>query len=270
MGDIGAPGPTGAGRPVALVTGASRGIGRACAIALAGAGHDIGIGFFQNVAAAGEVAKVVQKIGGRTVLLQGDVRVSADCERLVERVAEQFGRIDVVVSNATGLSSGDGERPPEHRLGQPVVATSYSVFAEMLDARLCALHALTRAAVPRMGPGGSLIAITSNGARRYVDGYAPVGVAMAAVESLVRYLAAELGPQGITVNAVSGGVVNTDALHEITTDVEGLVRRAARATPLGRIAEPADIANIVSALASPQCAWITGQTLVADGGASLR
>jgi enoyl-[acyl-carrier protein] reductase III len=137
-----------------------------------------------------------------------------------------------------------------------------------LDANAYALLALTKAAVPQMRPGSSIVAISSLGSTRVLENYVVVGTSKAALESLVRYLAVELAPQGIRVNAVSAGVVETEALDHFPNKNE-MVRRGIERSPTGRLVEPEDLANAVVWLCSPEAEMVRGHTLVVDGGFSL-
>jgi len=260
-------------RKSALVTGASRGIGRAIALALAGDGYDIGVGYAASDEAAAAVAGEVEALGGKAVTIKADVREADGVERLAAKALEAFGAIDVLVSNATGYPAGT---TMEHFLKgmDPslgiVLGTAAANYREAYDARVAAFINLARATVPHMPAGGSIVALTSTGTQTYMPGYGPTGSAMAAVQMLVRYMAVELGPRGIRVNAVSGGLIRTDALNLMTGDVERLEQSVAKRTPLGRVGEPEDLAGVVAFLAGEGGRWITGQVLVADGGHSLR
>lgn len=256
--------------PVALITGGSRGIGAATARAFAKQGYDIAVCCHSQLELAGDVARHVRDLGQRSVVLTADVRLQDDCARLVDECSQQLGSPTVVVSGATGVPNGTLRSALVPSSRTPTLDASWEGFSQALDARAGALLALAQAAVPRMPIGGVLLALTSLGSQRVVPGYGVTGVAMAAVESLVRYLAVELGPRGIRVNAVCGGVVDTDALSLVATDPEALKSYVAKLTPLGRVATPEDIAELLVALASPGGGWMTGQTVIADGGVSLR
>ena len=254
---------------VALVTGASRGVGRACALALAAAGHDVAAGYVASEDAARDVVVEVERLGRRAVAVRGDVRREEDCERIAAEAAAALGPVTLLVSNATGYPAGttredlaQGFRP---ELG-PTLGIPNETYRETFDARVGAFLALARATVAGMPEGGAIVAITSTGTRGYQRGYGPTAVGMAGVEQLVRYLAVELGQRGVRVNAVCGGPIRTEALQFLARDTDRLLEAFARRTPLGRVGEPEDLARVVAFLASPEAAWITGQTLVVDGG----
>ena len=138
-----------------------------------------------------------------------------------------------------------------------------------LDVNARALLLCSQEAVPLMGPnGGRIIAVSSLGSHRYMPEYGAIGVSKAALESLIRYLAVDLAPRGIRVNGVSGGLVDTDALR-LHPQYERLMRGAPRRTPAGRMGTPDDLANVVLFLTSHRADWITGQTIIADGGLDL-
>ena len=254
---------------VALVTGASRGVGRACALALAAAGHDVAVGYVSSEDAAREVVAEIEGLDRRAVAVRGDVRREEDCERIATEAAAALGPVTILVSNATGYPAGTSRDDlakgfkPELGLTLGIPTDTYR---ETFEARVGAFLALARATVASMPEGGAIIAITSTGTRGYQRGYGPTAVGMAGVEQLVRYLAAELGQRGIRVNAVCGGPIRTDALTFLARDVDKLLEAFARRTPLGRVGEPEDLARVVAFLASAEGGWITGQTLVVDGG----
>jgi enoyl-[acyl-carrier protein] reductase III len=234
-----------------LVTGGSRGIGRAIALRFARDGAKrIAIGYFRNDEAAEATAEELRALGAEPILVRGNVT----SDKLVQQVAE-LGPLDVFVHNAaTGVV-------------RPALETDDKHWDWTMNANARALLSLTRAVAPQMQPGSSIVAISSLGSQRVLENYVLVGTSKAALEALVRYLAVELGPQGIRVNAVSAGVVDTGALEHFPNKEEMLAFGARN--PAGRIVEPDDVAGAVAFLCSPDAEMIRGHTLVIDGGFSL-
>jgi enoyl-[acyl-carrier protein] reductase III len=234
-----------------FVTGGSRGIGRAIALRFARDGAKrVAIGYLRNDTAAEATAEELRALGAEPVLVRGNVT----SERVLEEVAA-LGPLDVLVHNAaTGVIRPALETEPKH-------------WDWTLNANARALLQLARVAAPQMPAGSAIVAISSLGAQRVLENYVLVGTSKAALESLVRYLAVELAPRGIRVNAVSGGVVETGALEHFANREQMLA--AGAANPVGRLVEPDDIAGAVSFLCSPDADMVRGQTIVVDGGFSL-
>ena len=234
-----------------LVTGGSRGIGKAIALRFASLGAArVAIGYMRGDSAAEETAVELRILGAEPVLVRGNVASA----RVAEEVAE-LGPLDVLIhSAATGVI-------------RPALETDDKHWDWTLSANARALLSLTRAAAPSMPKGASIVGLSSLGSVRVLENYALVGASKAALEALVRYLAVELGPQGIRVNAVSAGVVETGALEHFPNR-EAMLEMG-RANPVGRIVTPVDIAACVTFLCSPEAEMIRGQTLVVDGGWSL-
>jgi enoyl-[acyl-carrier protein] reductase III len=239
-----------AGRRV-FVTGGSRGIGRAIALRLARDGAStVAIGYFRSDSAAEETAREIRALGAEPVLVRGNVTSS----RVAEQV-EALGPLDVLVHNAaTGVI-------------RPALETEDKHWDWTLNANARALLGLVRVAAPAMPQGASVVALSSLGSVRVLPNYTLVGVSKAALEALVRYLAVELAPRGIRVNAVSAGVVETGALEHFPNREEMLASGAGN--PAGRLVMPDDVAGVVSFLCSPDAEMIRGQTVVIDGGWSL-
>lgn len=240
---------------VALVTGGSRGIGRAIALSLAERGANVVIAYLRKRTVAEATCAEIEGFGVKAVPIRCNVGDHAQLEALFAHIDETFRRLDVFVSNAaTGVI-------------KPVEELDERAWSWTMDANARALLLGARLAAPLMRDGGSIVALTSIGSTRVLPGYAVVGASKAAVECLVRYLAVEMAP-GIRVNAISPGVVDTDALLHFPMRDE-MISRAEQTTPLGRLAEPSDVAQLASFLTSSNAAMITGQTVVVDGGSAL-
>jgi enoyl-[acyl-carrier protein] reductase III len=234
-----------------LVTGGSRGIGRAIALRFArGGAARVAVGYLRNDDAAEATAEELRAAGTEPVLVRGNV----GSERMLEQVAA-LGPLDVLVHNAaTGVV-------------RPALETEDKHWDWTLNANARALLSLTRAAAPHMPAGSSIVAISSLGSRLVLENYVLVGTSKAALEALVRYLAVELAPRGIRVNAVSAGVVETGALAHFPNRAEML--EAGAANPAGRLVEPDDVAAAVAFLCSTDAEMVRGHVLVVDGGFSL-
>jgi enoyl-[acyl-carrier protein] reductase III len=234
-----------------LVTGGSRGIGKAIALRFASLGaRRVAIGYMRGDRAAEETASELIALGAEPVLVRGSVA----SQRIADEVAA-LGALDVLVhAAATGVI-------------RPALDTEDKHWDWTLSANSRALLSLTRAAAPSMTSGSSIVAISSLGSARVLDDYALVGASKAALEALVRYLAVELAPRGIRVNAVSAGIVETGALDHFPRK-EAMLEMGGR-NPVGRLVTPEDVAGCVTFLCSPEAEMIRGQTLVVDGGWSL-
>jgi enoyl-[acyl-carrier protein] reductase III len=238
-------------RAAVLVTGGTRGIGKAIALRLSreGAGRAV-LGYMRNDTAAESAAEEVRAAGAEAVLVRGNVASAKTIDELASH-----GPYRVVVHNAaTGVI-------------RPALETEDKHWDWTLNANARALLALARATAPRMERGSSIVAISSLGAQRVLENYVLVGTSKAALEAVVRYLAVELAPGGIRVNAVSAGVVETGALEHFPNRDEML--RSVERTPAGRLVEPEDVAAAVAFLASDDAAMVCGHTLIVDGGFSL-
>jgi len=234
-----------------LVTGGSRGIGKAVALRFASLGATrVALGYMRGDAAAEETAAELHELGAEPVLVRGNVA----SQRVAQEVGG-LGRFDILVhAAATGVI-------------RPALETEDKHWDWTLSANARALLSLTRAVAPAMPEGSSVVAISSLGSVRVLDNYALVGASKAALEALVRYLAVELAPRGIRVNAVSAGVVETGALEHFPNK-EAMLEMGIR-NPVGRLVSPEDVAGLVTFLCSPEAQMIRGQTVVVDGGWSL-
>jgi enoyl-[acyl-carrier protein] reductase III len=241
----------------ALVTGGSRGIGRAIVLKLAQQGADVVINNLRNAAAAEEVKALAEKEGVRAHIIQADVGRPKAIQAMFQEVAERFGGLDILVHNAA--------------LGtfKPLMDIEVFHWNISLDVNARALLLCTQEAARMMEPGrGRIIALSSIGSHRYTPQYGAIGISKAAMEATIRYLAVELAPRGIRVNGVSGGPVDTDALR-LHPQYDRLKQEGAARTPGGRLGTPEDLASVVLFLASEGSDWIYGQTIIADGGLDL-
>jgi enoyl-[acyl-carrier protein] reductase III len=241
----------------ALVTGASRGIGRAIALSLADFKVDVAINFFRNRQAAEEVAREIEARGARALLLKGNVANEEHVARMFADIRAAWNGLDILVSNA---ASG---------VLKPVTELNLHHFHWTMDINAAALLPLVQQflRLPARGPR-AVVAVSSLGAVRAIPNYTAVGASKAALESMVRHLAAELAPQGVRINAVSAGTVETDALKHFPNR-EALVEESQRRTPAGRLVTPQDVANAVVFLCTDFASMIHGQTILVDGGYSI-
>jgi len=241
-----------------LVTGGSRGIGRAIAVELGRCGARVAINYLRNRSAAEDTAVAIRAAGGpEPLIVKANVAEDDHQERLFAEIKSAFGALDILVSNA---ASG---------VLKPATEISARHFDWTMAINARALLGLTQRALPLMeGRKGRVVAVSSLGAARAIPYYTAVGASKGALESLVRHLALELGPRGLRINVVSPGVVDTDALQHFPNRVE-MLESNRRATPAGRLATPDDVARVVAWLASDAAEMIHGQAIVVDGGYSI-
>ncbi len=251
-----------AGR-VALVTGGSRGIGRGIALRLAAGGADCAITYRRNEALAAEVVNAVEAAGRRGLAVPLELGEPAQAAAAVERVAERLGGVDILVANAAATAFRPIVEQKPHNVDR--------TFAISVDSFVACVQAV----VPRMvGGRGRIVAISGIDAPQAMAGHGILGAAKAAVESLVRALALELGPQGITVNGVSPGFVDTDSSRlyverGLGQDYARAIARIVSATPVRRAGTVEDVASLVAFLAGDEAGFLTGQTIVLDGGLTI-
>lgn len=242
---------------VALVTGASRGIGRAIALKLAAGGCDVAAVYLNAHDQARMLCDEVAGLGRRAAAIAANVASPESVAELFGEFARHFSRLDIVVSNA---ASG---------VLKPTLEMTLKHWRWCLETNALALNLIAQCAAPLMREDGRIIAISSLGARFALPDYGFIGASKAALESLVRSLAMELGrARGIRVNAVSAAVVDTDALKAFRARAQMLAEFANRAA-LGPALTPGHVADAVFLLCLPEAAMITGQTLVVDGGFSI-
>lgn len=247
---------------VALVTGSSRGIGKACALRLAEAGADVVVNYVMNRQAAMDLADSISDLGRRVLVVKADVSEEDDVRSMMKAVEEHFGRLDILVSNA---ASG-GFRP--------LLAATKRNFQASYNTNVLALLYLVQAALPLMerreGEGRSkVITISSHGSHMALPFYGLIGSSKAALESLVRHLTLEVGGRGVNVNVVKAGLVETDSTRQIPNADKIFLARKDRAMMGERMLMPEDVADVVLFLASPLSDLVQGETLVVDGGAAV-
>ena len=246
---------------IALITGSGRGIGRAIALHFARNGADVVVNFFRNRAPAEETASAVESLGRRALVVKANMGELEDIENLFAAVEQGFGGLDIFVHNA---ASGTNHPIMEQRPKSWDWTMNINARSLLFAAQKC---------VPLMEKrgGGSIVSLTSAGSTRVLPDYAVVGASKAAIEALTRYLAVELAPKNIVVNAVSPGVVETDALKHfnIFNAEAGLIEKTIANTPAGRLVTPEDVAAVVGFLCSPAALMIRGQVVMVDGGYAL-
>jgi enoyl-[acyl-carrier protein] reductase III len=241
----------------ALVTGSSRGIGRAIALSLADFKVDVAINYLRNRTRAEETAHEIEERGVRALVLKGNVAKPDHVERLFSLISDSWGGLDVVVSNA---ASG---------VLRPARELTLHHFDWSMHINAAALLPITQQFLKMDSKNEkSLVAVSSLGALRAIPNYTAVGASKAALESMVRHLAAEFAPEGMRINAVSAGTVDTDALLHFPNREE-LLESALERTPAGRLVHPQDVANVVVFLCTEYASMIHGQTLIVDGGYSI-
>jgi len=237
----------------AIVTGAGRGIGAACAVALAQVGCDVVISA-RSAEQLADVSATIEALGRRAVVVPADLSDLDSVPALAAAAADAFGRIDVVVNNVGGTAP------------RPFMDTSVGYMARAYSFNVLTAHALTKAAVPTMlaGDGGSIVNISSAMGRLAGRGYAAYGTAKGALSHWTELAAADLSPR-IRVNAIEVGSIATSALDTVLDD-EAMSTEMAGGTLLGRIGDPTDIASAVVWLSSPAAGYVTGQLVAVDGG----
>jgi len=240
---------------VAVVTGASKGIGASIAKHMAAEGAAVVVNYASSKAGADKVVAEIVKHGGRAVAVHADVSKQADVQRLFAETKKAFGKLDILVNNAGIYKFAPlSEVTPEH-------------FYEQFDLNVLGLLLATQEAVKLFGPaGGSVINISSVAATMSFPNISVYGATKAAVNSITRNLAAELGPHKIRVNAINPGMVETEGVHTAGIADSEMRKQTEAQTPLGRIGQPQDIAPAAVFLASSDSSWITGETLYISGG----
>lgn len=236
---------------VAIVTGGSRGIGRAISETLARQGATVVVNYAKSANAANEVVAGIEARGGNAIAIQADISSVDDVRRLYAEAQQKLGHIDIVVNNA-------GVLPASTPVAQETEKTWDEVYG-LLKGTYFSMQEAAR----RLPDGGRIINISSSTTRTWSAGSAIYASAKIAVEQMTRSLSRELGPRNITVNAVIPGLTDTDMVSGMAGPI---LEGAAKNTTLGRLGKPQDIADVVAFMASDQARWITGQNVVANGG----
>ncbi|MDP6495926.1 MAG: enoyl-[acyl-carrier-protein] reductase FabL [Dehalococcoidia bacterium] len=241
---------------VALVTGGSRGIGKAISLELARQGAALIVNYVRNYQEARTTADEIRALGVRCLTLRSHLGEPARVRQMFQRVEKEFGRLDILVNNAaSGVQRSALDLETKH--------WDWTLDINVRAPWMCAKEAATM-----MPGGGRIVNITSLGSQLVLPNYLAVGVSKAGLEALTRYLAVELAPRGIVVNAVAGGVVDTDALRHFPNRDE-MIGDSLKRTPAGRLVTAEDMARVVTFLCGDEAEMIRGQILVVDGGISL-
>ena len=243
-------------RQEVLVTGGGRGIGRAIALRFAEEGARVFVNFFVNREAAEKTARDVELRGGAAHVLQADLKEPSEIRKMFAELERVTDRLDVLVNNAASGVLRDA------------LDLSAKQWDWVLNTNARPLLLCVQAALGLMRPGARVISLSSLGSGRVIPGYAAIGVSKAALEAVTRYLAVELAPRGIAVNAVAAGAVETDVWRAIPDGAAALEQIRAR-TPSGKLVSAEAVADVVWFLAGPAAAAIHGQVLVVDGGYSI-
>ncbi len=242
---------------IALVTGSSKGIGKAIALELANQGASVVVNYARDRKAAIETVNEITELGVNCFMVRAHLGEPAKIIEMFQKIDQHFGRLDILVNNA---ASG---------VQRPAVELEVKHWDWTLDINLRAPWLCAKEASKLMTNGGHIINISSLGARLTLPNYLAVGASKAGLETLTRYLAVELASRGIVVNAVAGGLVETGALTHFPNKDQMLADSRER-TPSGRLVSPEDMAQVVSFLCTEAAEMIRGQVIVVDGGISLR
>lgn len=237
---------------VALVTGASRGIGRAIAERLSRDGVAVAVNYATQAAAARELVSNIESAGGQAFAIQADVARVTDVVRLFDETITRYGKLDVLVNNAGIMVT------------KPVTAVTEAEYDRIFAVNVKGTFFACQQAATRLADGGRIINFSSSTTARMMPNYGAYVATKGAVEQLTRSLAGELGPRRITVNAISPGPTETELLMDGKTHEQ--LQRFAQQAALGRLGQPAEIADVVAFLASSAAAWVTGQNLRVNGG----
>lgn len=244
---------------VALITGSSRGIGRAIAIELARQGANIVVHYLRKTSAAKEVVAAIEAMGPRAIAIKANLAEADKIEALYDKVESTFGRCDIFVGNAASGTPRD------------IMDISDKHWDWTMDINARSILRCVQRSVPLMEKEGwgRIINISSPGSTRVLPHYAAIGLSKAVVEALTRYLAVDLAPKGIIVNAISPGLIRTDAVTAFPVDLQAVIAQTTERTPTRRLVTPEDVARVVAFLCSDAASMVVGQTIKIDGGYGL-
>jgi enoyl-[acyl-carrier protein] reductase III len=245
---------------VALVTGSGRGIGKEIALHFAKGGADVVLNFFRNRKPAEETAAEIHELGRKAVVVKANIGEISGIEKLFSETADAFGGLDILICNA---ASGYNRKVLEQK-------PKGWEWTMNINARSLLFSAQQAVPLMKTRGGGYIVSISSPGSFRVMPNYVVVGASKAALETLTKYLAVELSDHNIVVNAISPGIVETDALkHFQVLRQKEVIPAVISDTPAGRVVTPADVAGVVGFLCSPEAEMIRGQTIIVDGGYTL-
>lgn len=241
---------------IALITGASRGIGRAIALQLAKEGAEVILNYRRSKTECEAVLQEIADLGGSGIAIRADVGNEDKTNAMFEVIESEYGRLDILIANASFGIPGNILDATNKHWDVTINSTSRSIFH-------CALRS-----ADLMKDSGNIVTVTSYGGQRVLNGYGVVGPAKAAVEGLTRSLAVELAPKGIVVNGVMPGITDTKSFRAIG-DADQIIENVTKGTPAGRLVTPEDVAHTVDFLCTPQASMIIGQFIIIDGGAFI-
>ena len=249
---------------VLVITGATKGIGKACAYRFAKEGIDIAFTYNSNEEFAKEIASdLEEKFGIKARYYSYNILEPETAKELFLKIDEDFDRVDYFISNAMIYGRAVVGGYSKYMKLKPRGLNN--IYTATVDAFVCC----SQQAAKRMKDGGAMVSLSSTGNLVYIENYAGHGTNKAAIETMVKYAATELGKMGIRVNAVSGGPIDTDALKAFT-NYEEVAAKTAALSPIGRIGQPEDLASACYFLCSDEASWITGTTLLVDGGTTFQ